>query len=162
MSKKSKELSVILPTFNEVENIPVIIPQIMNTLAAAHIDGEVIVVDDNSPDATAEAAKRLSQHYPVEVIVRTQDRGLSRAVLAGFEHSEATVCVVMDADGSHPVSALPEMVLPILKDEVDCTVGSRNVSGGDSTHWPWYRKVISKSASVLTMGLTSMSDPTSG
>jgi dolichol-phosphate mannosyltransferase len=76
--------------------------------------------------------------------------------------SRATVCLVMDADGSHPVSKLPEMILPILAGEADITVGSRNIPGGDSDNWPWYRRLISRTAAWMTLGLSEMTDPTTG
>ncbi|HKU38441.1 MAG TPA: glycosyltransferase, partial [Polyangiales bacterium] len=100
-------VSVVLPTYNESESLPVIVPRIARTLSEAGIAGEIIVVDDNSPDGTAEVAAKLALEYPVRVKKRVDERGLATAVLTGFSMSEAEVCVVMDADGSHPVTALP-------------------------------------------------------
>jgi dolichol-phosphate mannosyltransferase len=138
------------------------IPKICSILRGAAILGEVIVVDDNSPDGTAAAAREMIGNLPVRVVVRTGERGLATAVMAGFNLSEAQVCVVMDADGSHPVEKLPEMIRPILEGRADITVGSRHVRDGGIGRWPLHRRIVSKAAAVMTLGLTNMSDPTSG
>jgi dolichol-phosphate mannosyltransferase len=155
-------VSVVLPTYNESESLPVIIPRIAETLAAAGIAAEVIVVDDNSPDGTAEVAHKLAERYPVRVCKRVDERGLATAVLAGFALSRAEVCVVMDADGSHPVDVLPRMVRTILEDKADIVVGSRHVPGGGSKDWPLFSQFKSKLAATLAIGVTSMTDPTTG
>jgi dolichol-phosphate mannosyltransferase len=155
-------VSIVLPTFNEAESLPVMIPRIAETLAAAGIAGEIIVVDDNSPDGTAAVAERLAEQWPVRVQKRVTERGLATAVLAGFAMSRAEVCVVMDADGSHPVDALPRMVRLILDDKADVVVGSRHVPGGGSRDWPLFSQFKSKLASTLALGVTSMTDPTTG
>jgi putative flippase GtrA len=155
-------VSVVLPTYNEAESLPVIVPRIAQTLAAAGIAFEVIIVDDNSPDGTAEVAARLAEQWPVRVLKRVDERGLATAVLAGFALSRAEVCVVMDADGSHPVDALPAMVRMILEDKADIVVGSRHVPGGGSRDWPLFSQFKSKLAAVLALGVTSMTDPTTG
>ncbi|MBW1809508.1 MAG: glycosyltransferase family 2 protein [Deltaproteobacteria bacterium] len=156
------EVSIVLPTYEEAENLPIIIPEICRVLLQASIRGEVIVVDDDSPDGTCSVAEKLAEDYPVKVISRKQERGLASAVLAGFKASQAKVCVVMDADGSHPVEKLPEIIGPLLSDQADVTVGSRNVKGGSSANWPWYRRLISRTAGILSAGLSKMTDPTSG
>jgi len=162
MSDQELQVSVVLPTYNEAENMPMILPKICSVLAGAGLRGEVIVVDDNSPDGTGEVARKLSETLPVRVLVRTEDRGLATAVIAGFKLSRAQVCVVMDADGSHPVEKLPEMIKPILADRADITVGSRHVTDGGIGQWPLHRQIVSKAAALMTLGLTKMSDPTSG
>lgn len=155
-------VSVVLPTFNESESLPVIIPKIAETLSAAGIAGEIIVVDDNSPDGTAAVAEKLAESHPVRVKKRVTERGLATAVLAGFAMSKAQVVIVMDADGSHPVSALPNMVKLIIEDKADIVVGSRHVPGGGSKDWPLFSQFKSKLASTLALGVTTMTDPTTG
>ncbi len=162
MEASNPAVSVVLPTFNEAESLPVIVPRIVAALRDAGIAGEVIVVDDNSPDGTAEVAERLALEYPVRVQKRTGERGLATAVLAGFAISEAPVCVVMDADGSHPVDALPAMVRMVEQDKADIVVGSRHVSGGGSRDWPVFSQLKSKLAAALSFGVTNMTDPTTG
>jgi dolichol-phosphate mannosyltransferase len=155
-------VSVVLPTFNEAESLPVLVPRIVAALRDANITCEVIVVDDDSPDGTAAIAARLAPEFPVRVVHRTLERGLATAVLRGFAEARAPICIVLDADGSHPISALPKMVRMIEDDKADIVVGSRNIKGGGSHNWPLFSQLKSKLAAALTFGLTSMTDPTTG
>jgi len=156
------DVSVVVPTYNEAENVPVLVPKICEVLESAGLKGEIIVVDDGSLDGTGRIAQGLSEIYPVRVRVRSGERGLATAVVAGFDMSAAKVCAVMDADGSHPVEKLPEMIRPILEDRADITVGSRNIEGGGAEQWPWHRRLVSKTAGLMAAGLCNLSDPTSG
>lgn len=156
------DVSVVVPTYNEVDSIKIIVPEICHVLERAGIRGEVIIVDDDSPDETGRAAETLAATHPVRVLIRKGSRGLATAVLAGFNLSSARVCVVMDADGSHPVEKLPELIRPVLEDRADIAVGSRRIEGGSSEQWPWYRRAVSKAAAGMTAGLSKMTDPTSG
>jgi dolichol-phosphate mannosyltransferase len=155
-------VSVVLPTYNEAESLPVIVPRIAQALRDAGLPGEIIIVDDNSPDGTAEVAQQLAAEWPVRVKKRVDERGLATAVLTGFAMSQAEVCVVMDADGSHPVEALPRMIRIILEDKADLVVGSRHVPGGGSKDWPLFSQFKSKLAAALSLGVTTMTDPTTG
>jgi dolichol-phosphate mannosyltransferase len=155
-------ISIILPTYNEAENIARTIHAISAVLQEKGIRGEIIVVDDNSPDGTAKLAISLQASYPVRVIKRTSDRGLSRSVNRGFELAQGQICVVMDADLSHPVKKIPEMIQPILNGRCDATVGSRYVEGGGAQNWPLLRKMSSRMAGLLARGVTDLTDPTSG
>ena len=162
MAGAQLDVSVVLPTYNESASLPVLVPRIAQALEAAGLRYEVIVVDDNSPDGTAEVARELAQRHPVRVEKRTSERGLATAVIAGFRMSQAEVCVVMDADGSHPVEALGGMVRLILEDKAEIVVGSRHVPGGGSTDWPLFSQLKSRFAASLAFALTSMTDPTTG
>jgi dolichol-phosphate mannosyltransferase len=162
VSDSAPHVSVVLPTYEESESLPVLIPSIIDTLNGEKITGEVIVVDDNSPDGTAEVAQKLALQYPVRVLKRVSERGLATAVMAGFEMSHSPVLVVMDADGSHPVEALPQMVRMIADDRADIVVGSRHVPGGGSQDWPLVSRVKSRLAASVARGLTPMTDPTTG
>ncbi|NTV59559.1 MAG: glycosyltransferase, partial [Deltaproteobacteria bacterium] len=146
-------ISVILPTYNEARNIRRIIPAISKVFQDRSMEGEVIVVDDDSPDGTASEALGLADSYPVKVRVRKKDRGLSRAVIEGFGLARGEVCVVMDADLSHPVEKIPDMVQPILEGRCDATVGSRYVAGGGAQNWPLVRRIVSKGAGLLAKGV---------
>ncbi len=156
------DVSVVLPTFNESENLRSLIPRICRTLDRTRLTFEVIVVDDDSPDGTGQVAESLAAMHPVRLLLRKSQRGLSSAVLAGFTASTAKVCVVMDADGSHPVESLPDMIVPLLEDRADITVGSRHVAGGSIEKWTWRRRFVSRTASWLASGVTKLRDPTSG
>jgi dolichol-phosphate mannosyltransferase len=163
MANESRlDVSVVLPTYNESASLPVIVPRIVDALVQAGLHGEVIVVDDASPDRTADVARDLAATLPVRVLERTDERGLATAVIAGFGMSSAEVCVVMDADGSHPVHVLPDMVRMILADKAEIVVGSRHVPGGGSTDWPLFSQLKSRFAASLAFGLSGMTDPTTG
>lgn len=155
-------ISVILPTYNEAQNIKRIVPAITKVFRDEAIEGEVIIVDDDSPDGTASIASSLAGSYPAKVRVRKNGRGLSRAVIEGFGLAQGEICVVMDADLSHPVEKIPDMIRPILEGKCDTTVGSRYVAGGGAQNWPLIRKIVSKGAGFLAKGVTGLSDPTSG
>ena len=155
-------VSIILPTYNEAKNIPLIVPRICQVLKKGDLSGEILVVDDNSPDGTADIAKELANEYPVIVNVRQNERGLATAVMKGFELAHGDVCVVMDADMSHPVEKIPEMIQPIINGQCDATIGSRYMAGGGCENWSLIRRIVSKGAGVLARGVTKASDPTSG
>jgi dolichol-phosphate mannosyltransferase len=158
---KNPLVSIIIPTYNEKENIGVIMPRIFGALGSHGIKGEVIIVDDNSPDGTGAEAEKMKATYNVKVMRRKGKLGLSSAVLEGMKIAEGEVIGVMDADLSHPPEAIPSLVKPILEDCADITVGSR-YAGGRVQGWPLKRKVISKVASLLAKPLTNVKDPMSG
>ena len=155
-------ITVILPTFNEAENITCIVPALSAVFQKQGIDGEILIVDDNSPDGTAEVAFALAEKHPVRVHVRKNERGLSKAVMEGLKLAEGDICIVMDADMSHPVEKIPAMLKPIVQQECDMTIGSRYIPGGGFEKWPIVRKALSKGAGLLARGVTTLSDPTSG
>ena len=155
-------ISVILPTYNEKENVKIIIPKLSKVIADEGIKGEIVIVDDDSPDGTAEVALGMAEKYPVRVHVRKNERGLATAVIKGFELARGDICVVMDADLSHPVNKIPDMIRPIRENKADVSVGSRHISGGSCEGWPLLRRIISRGAGLLAKGVTNLSDPTSG
>ncbi|MEP4769103.1 MAG: glycosyltransferase family 2 protein [Roseibium sp.] len=125
----SAELSVILPSFNEADNIPILVGLLDTALNG--IAWEAIVVDDNSPDGTAEVARKIALTDPrVRVIRRIGRRGLSGACIEGILASSAPYVAVMDADLQHDETLLPKMLTAIKTDETDLVVASRKVDGG--------------------------------
>jgi dolichol-phosphate mannosyltransferase len=156
------KLSIIIPTYNEAENIKLVVPRLFQTLNGEDINAEVIVVDDDSPDGTADVALAMADRYFIKVHVRKKERGLATAVMKGFELAKGDICVVIDADLSHPVEKIPEMIKPIIEGKSDVTVGSRYINGGGCENWPLLRRVISKGAGLLARGVTNLTDPTSG
>jgi dolichol-phosphate mannosyltransferase len=132
-------------------------------LKLAKIEGEVIIVDDNSRDGSVERVAELQKAgYNVRIIVRTTERGLSSAVLRGFEDAKNDVLVCMDADLQHDPKYLPSLVAPVVSGAADFSVGSRNVDGGEVLDWPLHRRFISWTATQLARPLTSCTDPMSG
>jgi len=159
------EVSIILPTYNERENIVKLIPQLHEALARASIKYEIIVVDDNSPDGTAEAARELGKTYPVTVIVRPGKLGLASAVIEGFKHSRGEIVVVMDADLQHPPEIVPTLVEKV-REGYDIAIASRYIPGGRIESWSILRKVLSRGAIILAHILLprtrGIKDPVSG
>lgn len=155
------ELTVVVPTFNERENLPRLAEALFRALDGAGVRGELLVVDDDSPDGTAEAALRLAGRWPVKVLVRKGRHGLSSAVLEGVAMARAPVVCVMDADLSHPPEAVPLLYFEVASG-ADIAVGSRLVEGGGVEDWPLGRRLISKGATLLARPLTPVHDPMSG
>lgn len=139
---------VIVPTYNERENISALIEALMNLQQGYH----VLVVDDNSPDGTAEIVKELSKKYPdVHLLLRAGKEGLGRAYIAGFKwglERGYEALVEMDADFSHRPQDLGPLVEK-LKDH-DFGVGSRYVPGGRTVNWGLMRKIISRGGSLYS------------
>ncbi len=154
-------VSVIVPTYREADNLPLLIQELALLKEANHLTLELIIMDDNSQDGTEERIKELNLPW-VHLIIRTKDRGLSPAVVDGFKAAQYETIVVMDADLSHPVSAIPAM-LDTLQQGYDFVIGSRYVDHASTDEsWGWLRKLNSKGASLMAWPLTTVNDPMSG
>jgi len=155
-------VSVIVPTYNERENIDELLSRIDASLKG--VDYEVIVVDDSSPDGTAEHVIELSSKYPVRLVKRAGKLGLSSAILDGVKVCEGEYVVVMDADLQHP----PEVIRDLLQRvrECDVVIASRYVRGGGTAGFPLVRRVISLGATfmarILIPQARRVKDPLSG
>ncbi len=153
---------MIVPTYNERDNLEPLIQRIVTAAKTAALDVEIVIVDDNSPDGTGDRAMSLAKVYPVRLVRRPGKLGLSSAVLDGAAQAEGDIVVVMDADLSHPPEKIPEMVEKISKGEAEVVIGSRYVPGGSVENWPLRRRLVSKTATLLARGLTKVKDPMSG
>lgn len=153
---------VLVPTYDERDNLPLIIER----LRASVPDADIMVLDDNSPDGTGEVADKLAANDShVQVMHRAGKEGLGKAYLAGFswglEHGYDAL-VEIDADGSHPPEVLPTM-LEAARD-ADLVIGARWVRGGKVVNWPIRRELLSRGANFYTRALLGMpvSDATAG
>ena len=155
-------ISVVIPTYNEVENVSNLIAQIDRVLQRNTIPGEIIIVDDNSPDGTAQKAQAAKTVSELRVIVRTEERDLSTAVLEGLRQARHDVVVVCDADLSHPPEKIPELAQLVLEHRADMAIGSRYAAGGRVEGWAWHRKLFSRAAKALARPLVNVKDPLSG
>ncbi|MBI4176153.1 MAG: polyprenol monophosphomannose synthase [Candidatus Aenigmarchaeota archaeon] len=155
-----QEVSIIIPTYNEKENIGKLIPAIFWVFSRNKIAGEVIVVDDNSPDGTADIVKGLSKKFNVRLILRKRKSGLSSAVLEGIRHSKAGIIGVMDADLSHPPDRIPQLLEALEKSDI--AIASRFVKGGGIAGWSYFKRLRSRTAALFAVGLTGVRDPMSG
>jgi len=156
------DLSVIVPTYNESKNIKLLITRIHQALHQFKITEEIIIVDDLSPDGTAEVAREMAKEYPVRVQVRPQRLGPGPAIMEGIQLAQALVICVMDGDLSHPPEALPHMYQLIAEKKALLVIGSRHIRGGGTSKWIWYRKFFSWGARLLGRFLTPVKDLTSG
>jgi dolichol-phosphate mannosyltransferase len=140
---------LVLPTYNEAENVERIVRAALPELASAMPDHHILIVDDGSPDGTGEIADRLAAELePVEVLHRTAKEGLGRAYLAGFERalaSAADLVLEMDADFSHDPKDLPRLIA--AASDADLVLGSRYIPGGGVTDWGFFRRMLSRGGS---------------
>lgn len=160
--KASKTVCIVVPTYREAKNIPVLIEKIDAAMKAARISYEITVVDDNSRDGIIEAVQGLGKKYPVSIKVRTAEKGLSSAVIAGFPMSDSDIIVVMDADLSHPPEKIPEVVRPIIEGKADFVIGSRFVKGGGAAHFNIYRRLNAWVSKMIARPFTRANDPMAG
>lgn len=161
MAEGSLQLSVVVPTYNERENLTPLVERVFAAVDPQH--SEIIIVDDNSPDGTAEIARRLADAYPMRTVVRQRERGLATAVIRGLDEAAGELCVVLDADLSHPPEAIPKLVEAMRDPSVEAAIGSRFVRGGRvDLHWPLHRRLNSLLGRVLARPLTPVRDMMSG
>ena len=156
-------VSLIIPTYNERENIEPLLQRLGRVLSG--LNYEVVFIDDNSSDGTAELAGSLADKYPVRVVVRRDKRGLASAVVDGLSHASGDIIAVMDADLQHPPEVIPSLLAEI-ENGADIVVASRYVPGGGCQGWSRTRQLISRSAILLARLLLprarSVKDPMSG
>jgi len=155
-------LSLILPTYNESENLPELLPALEKVLSG--IPHEIIIVDDDSPDETWRIAQELGQKLDdVHVIRRVGRRGLSSAVIEGFLSAKGDVLAVMDADGQHDMDILPKLYSAIQEGS-GIAIGSRYVPGGSVGEWDERRHLMSRVATKMALAVCNVkaSDPMSG
>jgi dolichol-phosphate mannosyltransferase len=154
---------VVLPTYNESENIDRVLRRVRDALP----DATVLVVDDGSPDGTAKMAEAIGREIGgIEVLRRQEKSGLGSAYRAGFRWGldrQYEACIEMDADLSHDPDALPGLVAP-LSNGYELAVGSRYIPGGSIPNWAWHRRLVSRGGNVYAQALLGLgvNDSTSG
>ncbi len=152
-------ISIVVPTYNEAGSLPDLAERLAASLVGRR--WELVIVDDGSPDGTADLAAALAPRIPVRVVRRARKSGLASAVLAGLAEARGDVLVVMDADLSHPPEVVPALV-DAVQHGADLAVGSRYVPGGGIKDWPLRRRVVSRVAGILGNVLVPVRDATSG
>jgi dolichol-phosphate mannosyltransferase len=155
-------LALVVPTYNERDRLPELVRAIFTAYQSAGIAGELVIVDDNSPDGTGAVADELARSLPIRVVHRAGKLGLGTAVVEGFAAAEAEVVGVIDADLSHPPDLVPWMFSVLQAEQADMVIGSRYIPGGGTSNWEMSRVLMSKFACLLARGLTPVRDPTSG
>ena len=173
--------SVVIPTYNESENILRLISEIEKNLPTSHFT-EIIIVDDNSPDGTGKLVENYineqkaktkkenpsntnTKNYSVKIVNRTAKNGLIPAILDGVKQSSGTNVLIMDADFSHPPEVIPKMMRELKMNPNSIVIGSRFIEGGKVVGWPQRRKILSRGASTLArlgLNVKRVKDPMSG
>lgn len=156
-------VSVVVPTMNEAENLPLLMPRLAAAMAGRK--WEALIVDDNSKDATPQVCAELAKTYPLRLLVREKPtHGLSGAVLHGFAHANGGVLACMDADLQHPPEKLPELADAVTTGGADFALGSRHQPGGGTEQeWGAFRQLNSWVATMLAKPFSGgVKDPMSG
>lgn len=163
MASTSSATSIIVPTFREAPNIRPLTQRVFSALEGAGREGELIIVDDNSQDGIEGEVEALADRYPVRLVVRHGERGLSGAVLTGFQVAKFDSLVVLDADLQHPPEMIPALLDRLDEGNCDFVVATRYGLGGSiADRWPMHRRLISRVATLLARPLMPASDPMSG
>lgn len=130
-------ISIIIPTYNEKDNISLLIQAILLTCRKSKLEVEILVIDDNSPDKTGEVVrKKYNMNPSVKVSIRKQERGLATAILHGIYLAKGEIIIGIDADFNHPPELIPILVAKL--NESDFVIGSRFIKGGGMEEWGRY------------------------
>lgn len=169
MPARKKQLSVIVPTYAEQDNIRPLTERLFKATKKEGLIVDLLFMDDDSGEGTRlseEIVKELQgEDYPVRIYVRRkgEGKGLSSAVALGFEKAKYECMLCMDADLQHEPEAVPSVAAPVLNGDAEFTVGSRNVDGGGiGMEWALIRRVLSSGATLLAYPLSKSTDPMSG
>lgn len=162
--RKPSSLSVVIPTYNERENIIPFVESCISVLDSYNF--EIIIVDDDSPDNTWEVARQFASNVDIVRVIRRQgSTDLATAISRGFRESTKDACVVIDADFQHPPERIPDL-FEALREGSDVAIGSRYLGEADIQHWSRSRKLISRGAILLSWVFVPttrhFTDPVSG
>ena len=155
------KLSIIVPTYREAENIPELARRIDSAVKEKY-NYEIIVIDDNSRDGIENRIDELKETIPVKLKIRFDEKGLSSAVISGFDMVTGEIIVVMDADLSHPPESIISIVEKITEEGYGFVIGSRFIKGGSSDHFDIYRRTKALVSKIIARPFTKVKDPMSG
>lgn len=169
MTENSVQVSIIIPTYNESQNILSILKSLTDYMPKK-ISTQTIIIDDNSPDGTGKIVEDYIKNFKkitnntIDIIHRTTKTGLSSAIFNGIQKATGETIIVMDADHSHPPQIIPKMIESLKKSHCDIVIASRYVKGGQIKDWTRSRKLISKIATKLAKSFLNVEqkDPMSG
>ncbi|CAI6362059.1 unnamed protein product [Macrosiphum euphorbiae] len=149
----SPKYSILLPTYNEKENLPVIVYLIHKYLEISEIEYEIIIIDDGSPDGTLEVAKQLETIYGKDKILlrpRGKKLGLGTAYIHGMKHATGDFIIIMDADLSHHPKFILDFIKKQAEQDYDVVTGSRYIGNGGVSGWDFKRKLVSRGANFVS------------
>ena len=139
-----KKFALVVPTLNEAENIVIVLDRVREALSPLPLVWEILVVDDDSTDGTAEAVRRYAEtHAVVQLLERQSQKGLAGAITYGWKHTDADIIGVMDADLQHPPELLPELVAKVCQG-ADIAIASRYLHADSMEAWSLPRRTISR------------------
>ncbi|XP_058796850.1 dolichol-phosphate mannosyltransferase subunit 1 [Phymastichus coffea] len=153
---KKNKYSILLPTYNEIENLPIITWLIIKYMSELEIPYEIIIIDDGSPDGTLDMAKKLQNLYSKDTIVlrpREKKLGLGTAYMHGIKHAKGDFILIMDADLSHHPKFISQMIKEQEEKNLDIVTGTRYNGNGGVYGWDFKRKLISRGANFITQVL---------
>jgi dolichol-phosphate mannosyltransferase len=155
-------VSIIVPTLNEAENIEELLSRIAACCLSTAYALEVVIVDDASTDGTCDRVEKNQTRLSVRIVRRVGKRGLASAIVEGATVATGDIVLVMDADLSHPPEAIPALIAPLLNGTSDMAIGSRYIPGGTIPGWTIFRRIASRTATLLAWPLCDVKDPMSG
>ena len=160
------QFALVIPTLNEAGNMTALLDRVQIALARVDLDYQLLIVDDDSQDGTADIVNEYSRRDPrIRLLVRKGARGLAGAVIYGWKHTDATFLGVMDADLQHPPETLPQL-LNALREGNDIAIGSRYAQKHSISNWNALRHFISRCSTLATLPLQRnglrIKDPLSG
>ena len=152
MRNENTSVSIIIPTYNERDNIRELLERIQRSMEPLNDPFEILIVDDDSPDETWKVASDYSDNYPVRVLRRKGKRGLATAVLEGINASNYDIVVVMGADLQHPPETIPQLLSDVT-DGTDIAIGSREIEAGALAKFDFFGRIVSRGADLLARTL---------
>jgi dolichol-phosphate mannosyltransferase len=159
------DFTVVIPTLNEAETIAKMILRVDEILKKENLNGQILVVDDNSTDNTLFIVNDIRLTHPnVNILIRRSNHGLSHSLIDGFDEAgkNSDIFIKIDADGQHPAEKIPELYRKI-KQGNDIVIGSRYIEGGGIKNWSFLRRVISWGATIMArLFFPQITDPVSG
>jgi dolichol-phosphate mannosyltransferase len=155
-------VSIVVPTYNERARLGELVAAVFDVFERHVLDGELVIVDDHSPDGTGALADTLATRHRIQVVHRAGKLGLGTAVVDGFKIARGDVLGVMDADLSHPPDVLPRLLGALESSGADLAIASRYIPGGATKNWPFHRRAMSRLACLLARPITRARDATSG
>ncbi|KAM4841878.1 dolichol-phosphate mannosyltransferase subunit 1 isoform 2-T2 [Thomomys bottae] len=152
-SRRQDKYSVLLPTYNERENLPLIVWLLVKSFSESGINYEIIIIDDGSPDGTRDVAEQLEKIYGSDrILLRPREKklGLGTAYIHGMKHATGNFVIIMDADLSHHPKFIPEFIRKQKEGDFDIVSGTRYRGNGGVYGWDLKRKIISRGANLIT------------
>ena len=156
------DLSIVIPTLREFDNLQIIIPKLLKTLNNLKLKFEIIIVDDESETRTLNLITSYNRDSNIILLANAKRRGLAQSALEGFKTAKGKIILLMDGDESHNPNDIGRVIFPITNGDSKISVGSRYLTQSKIVGWTLPRIVISKASAILAKPVCGLSDPGSG